>query len=93
MITAEEEVRFVKLRAMSARTPTPRGDRGRRSSAAPRRPGGARPSRQPRARAHGAGVCAVLFYGSCLRDGYRDGLLVDLYLLVDDYARGAPLAG
>jgi hypothetical protein len=43
---------------------------------------------------HGAGVCAVLFYGSCLRDGYREGLLVDLYLLVDDYAtvhRSAPM--
>jgi hypothetical protein len=36
---------------------------------------------------HGAAVLAVLFYGSCLRDGYRDGTLVDLYLLVDDYAR------
>ena len=35
---------------------------------------------------HGLGVCAVLFYGSCLRDGYQEGLLVDLYLLVDDYA-------
>ena len=36
--------------------------------------------------AHGSGVCAVLFYGSCRRDGYREGLLVDLYLIVDDYA-------
>ena len=36
--------------------------------------------------AHGPGVCAVLFYGSCRRDGYREGLLVDLYLIVDDYA-------
>ena len=35
--------------------------------------------------AHGPGVCAVLFYGSCRRDGYREGLLVDLYLIVDDY--------
>jgi hypothetical protein len=35
---------------------------------------------------HGAGVDAVLFYGSCRRDGYHQGLLVDLYLLVDDYA-------
>jgi hypothetical protein len=34
---------------------------------------------------HGRGVCAVLFYGSCRRDGYRDGLLVDLYLIVDGY--------
>jgi hypothetical protein len=31
-------------------------------------------------------VCAVLFYGSCLRDGYHEGLMVDLYLLVDGYA-------
>jgi hypothetical protein len=36
--------------------------------------------------AHGAGVGAALFYGSCLRDGYHDGLMVDLYLLADDYA-------
>ena len=36
--------------------------------------------------AHGQPVCAVLFYGSCRRDGYRDGQLVDLYVLVDDYA-------
>ena len=34
----------------------------------------------------GRAVCAVLFYGSCRRDGYGDGQLVDLYLLVDDYA-------
>jgi hypothetical protein len=39
---------------------------------------------------HGPGVCAVLFYGSCLRDGYHEGLLVDLYLLVDDYAAVHP---
>ena len=32
--------------------------------------------------AHGPGVCAVLFYGSFR----REGLLVDLYLIVDDYA-------
>ncbi len=36
--------------------------------------------------AHGPAVSAVLYYGSCLRDGYQEGLLVDLYLLVDDYA-------
>ena len=36
--------------------------------------------------AHGPGVSAILFYGSCLRDGYRDGLMIDLYLLCDDYA-------
>jgi hypothetical protein len=35
---------------------------------------------------HGEGVCAVLFYGSCRRDGYREGLLVDLYLITDGYA-------
>jgi hypothetical protein len=36
--------------------------------------------------AHGdAAVAAVLFYGSCLRDGYREGLLVDLYVLIDAY--------
>lgn len=43
---------------------------------------------------HGQGVRAVLFYGSCLRDGYHEGLMVDLYLLVDDYAavhRSAPM--
>ncbi len=38
------------------------------------------------ARAAHGGVRAVLFYGSCRRDGYRDGLLVDLYLVTDDYA-------
>jgi len=36
--------------------------------------------------AQGRAVCAVLFYGSCRRDGYGDGQLVDLYLLVDGYA-------
>lgn len=36
--------------------------------------------------AHGPAVSAVLFYGSCLRDGYRDGLMVDLYVLIDDYS-------
>jgi hypothetical protein len=33
---------------------------------------------------HG-GVAAVLFYGSCLRNGRADEGLADLYLLVDDY--------
>lgn len=37
--------------------------------------------------AHGPAVEAVLFYGSCLRDGYRDGLMVDLYVLIDSYRR------
>lgn len=34
---------------------------------------------------HGPGVAAVLFYGSCLRDEGRSGVL-DFYALVDDYA-------
>ena len=33
----------------------------------------------------GAGVCAVLFYGSCLRQGEDENKIVDLYVLVDDY--------
>lgn len=37
-------------------------------------------------KAHEPAASAVLFYGSCLRDGYREGMLVDLYVLVDDYA-------
>lgn len=38
------------------------------------------------ARSRHGGVCAVLFYGSCRRDGYHEGLLVDLYLITDGYA-------
>jgi hypothetical protein len=34
---------------------------------------------------HGGGVAAVLFYGSCYRDGIVADRLVDLYLLADDY--------
>ncbi|GAB4363276.1 MAG: hypothetical protein Kow0060_19940 [Methylohalobius crimeensis] len=34
---------------------------------------------------HGAGVAAVLMYGSCLRSGDPFDGLVDLYVLVDDY--------
>ena len=34
---------------------------------------------------HGDSVCAVLFYGSCLRSGSVHEGLADLYLLVDDY--------
>jgi hypothetical protein len=34
---------------------------------------------------HGAGVGAVLFYGSCLRSGSDRDSLLDLYLLVDSY--------
>jgi hypothetical protein len=30
-------------------------------------------------------ACAVLFYGSCLRRGYQDDDVVDLYLIVDRY--------
>lgn len=43
---------------------------------------------------HGTAVRAVLFYGSCLRDGIDEGKMADLYLLVDDYgaALGNPLS-
>jgi hypothetical protein len=34
---------------------------------------------------HGAGIVAVLFYGSCLREQDDQGKLVDLYLLADRY--------
>lgn len=37
-------------------------------------------------RRHGDGISAVLFYGSCFRDGVVEDRLVDLYLLADDYA-------
>ena len=30
--------------------------------------------------------CAVLFYGSCLREKQLDGLMLDFYLIVSDYA-------
>ncbi|MGI4875896.1 MAG: hypothetical protein ACRYG4_00240 [Janthinobacterium lividum] len=33
------------------------------------------------------GAGAVLFYGSCLRAASLDGLMLDFYLVVDDYAR------
>jgi hypothetical protein len=36
-------------------------------------------------RRHGAGIAAVLFYGSCLRGGDDVGHIVDLYLLADSY--------
>ncbi len=42
------------------------------------------------ARTSHSGICAVLFYGSCRRDGYREGLLVDLYLISDGYAAVHP---
>ena len=51
-----------------------------------------RPSAEAARAAHGDGVVAVLFYGSCRRDGYREGLLVDLYLMVDGLRRRPPLA-
>lgn len=34
---------------------------------------------------HGPGIGAILFYGSCYRDGIVEDRLVDLYLLADDY--------
>ena len=34
---------------------------------------------------HGNGIAAILFYGSCYRDGIVEDRLVDLYLLADDY--------
>lgn len=33
------------------------------------------------------GTNAVLFYGSCLRERRLDGLMLDFYVIVDDYAR------
>jgi len=35
---------------------------------------------------HGAASRAVLFYGSCLREQQLDGLMLDFYLIVSDYA-------
>ena len=35
---------------------------------------------------HGAASRAVLFYGSCLRERKLDGLMLDFYLIVSDYA-------
>lgn len=40
---------------------------------------------------YGENACAVLFYGSCLRRGYRDDDVVDLYLIVDRY-RHCPIS-
>lgn len=34
---------------------------------------------------HGAGIVAVLFYGSCRRTGWSPDSLVDLYLLAENY--------
>lgn len=36
---------------------------------------------------HGTASLAVLFYGSCLREKQLDGLMLDFYLVVSDYAR------
>ncbi|MEO0499130.1 MAG: hypothetical protein AAF205_01050 [Pseudomonadota bacterium] len=33
------------------------------------------------------GSAGVLFYGSCLREAQLDGLMLDFYLIVEDYAR------
>ncbi len=45
------------------------------------------------ARAHGVSACAVLFYGSCLRAGSLDGLMLDFYLIVSDYRAAYAHAG
>jgi hypothetical protein len=37
---------------------------------------------------YGHNACAVMFYGSCLRRGYQDDDVVDLYLIVDRYGHG-----
>lgn len=34
---------------------------------------------------HPGAACAVLFYGSCLRESQLDGLMLDFYLIVSDY--------
>jgi hypothetical protein len=38
------------------------------------------------AKVHGKASRAVLFYGSCLREKQYDGLMLDFYLIVSDYA-------
>jgi hypothetical protein len=38
---------------------------------------------------YGQNACAVLFYGSCLRRGYQEDDIVDLYLIVDRYWHGS----
>jgi hypothetical protein len=35
---------------------------------------------------HGGAARAVLFYGSCLRESQLEGLMLDFYLIVSDYA-------
>src|SRR3546814_9698424 len=39
------------------------------------------------AQRHGRASIAVLFYGSCLRESDVRGLMLDFYLIVDDYGR------
>ena len=39
---------------------------------------------------HGDASRAVLFYGSCLREKQLDGLMLDFYLIVSDYALAYP---
>jgi hypothetical protein len=39
---------------------------------------------------HGSASRAVLFYGSCLREEQLDGLMLDFYLIVSDYASAYP---
>ena len=34
---------------------------------------------------HGASIDAIVYYGSCLRDGWRDDRIVDFYVLVGHY--------
>jgi hypothetical protein len=43
------------------------------------------------ARRYGNAASSVLFYGSCLRQAELDGLMLDFYLIVDDY--GAAYGG
>lgn len=44
------------------------------------------------AQRHGAASRGVLFYGSCLRAEQLDGLMLDFYLIVSDYAQAYPQA-
>lgn len=37
--------------------------------------------------AHGKSVCAILYYGSCLRSGRADDGIADFYVVVDDYRK------
>lgn len=34
---------------------------------------------------HGESITAILYYGSCLRDGWQDDRILDFYVLVDRY--------